>query len=266
MDRGFIWIAQNNSTTDYIDLSRRLAQSIKKFNKHNNVCIITNEKVDYEEFDKIIVLESDYSKEQEWKMNNEWQVFNSTPFKHSIKLEADMLFTENTDWWWNYLYQYNMVFSYYCRNYKDDIIKQTRYRQLFVQNNLPNIYNGLTYFRWSHEANTFYNLCRDITFNWDAVKEKCLINCHDKQPTTDVVYALANKILDPAQERSVKYDWFNFIHNKNFVNGLTQVYNNDQYLNPIKIDNKIYSGGHRISRVWHYHNNSLPEELKARIF
>ena len=84
MDRGFIWIAQNNTTTDYIDLSRRLAQSIKKFNKHNNVCIITNEKVDYKEFDKIIVLESDYSKEQEWKMNNEWQVFNSTPFKHSI--------------------------------------------------------------------------------------------------------------------------------------------------------------------------------------
>ena len=80
------------------------------------------------------------------------------------------------------------------------------------------------------------------------------------------MYALANKILDPAQERSVKYDWFNFIHNKNFVNGLTQVYNNDQYLNPIKIDNKIYSGGHRIARVWHYHNKSLPEELNARIF
>ena len=97
MDRGFIWFAQNNSTTDYIELSKHLARSIKKVNKHNKVCIITNETVDYKEFDKIVVLKEDYSKEQEWKLNNEWQVFNLTPFKHTIKLEADMLFTANTD-------------------------------------------------------------------------------------------------------------------------------------------------------------------------
>ena len=41
-------------------------------------------------------------KMQEWKLSNEWQVFNLTPFKHTIKLEADMLFTTNTDWWWNH--------------------------------------------------------------------------------------------------------------------------------------------------------------------
>ena len=266
MDRGFIWFAQNNSTTDYIKLSKHLAQSIKKVNKHNKVCIITNENVDYKEFDKVIVLENDYSKEQEWKMNNEWQVFGLTPFTHTIKLEADMLFTENTDWWWNYLHQHNMVFSYHCRCYRDTVIKQTPYRRLFVQNNLPDVYNGLTYFRRSLQANHFYNFCRDITLNWNTVKDKFLINCHDEQPTTDVVYALALKIQDPTQEWCVKYDWFNFMHNKSAVNGLTQAYNNDQYLNPIKIGNKIYSGGYRQSRVFHYHNKLLPEELNARIF
>ena len=46
MDRGFIWFAQNNSTTDYIELSKHLAQSIKKVNKHNKVCVITNENVE----------------------------------------------------------------------------------------------------------------------------------------------------------------------------------------------------------------------------
>jgi hypothetical protein len=37
MDKGYVWFALNNSTTDYIELSRELAKSIKKFNKHNKV-------------------------------------------------------------------------------------------------------------------------------------------------------------------------------------------------------------------------------------
>ena len=264
--RGYTWFALNNTTIDYVELSRHLATSIKKYNKHNQVCIITNKKIEYKEFDKIIVLKEDYSKEQEWKLNNEWQVFQLTPFKHTIKLEADMLFTANTDWWWNYLQQHNMVFSYHCRCYRDTIITNTPYRRLFETNNLPDVYNGLTYFRRSRQAQTFFGLCKDIMTNWPAVKNKFLVNCHDEQPTTDVVYALALKIQDPLCEKQIKYDWFNFMHNKSAVNGLTQAYNNDQYLNPIKIDNKIYSGGYRQSRVFHYHNKSLLEELNARIF
>ena len=266
MDRGFVWFAQNNSTTDYIELSRLLASSIKKRNKHNQVCIITDKAIEYKEFDKVIILKNDYSKEQEWKMNNEWQVFNLTPFKHTIKLEADMLFTENTDWWWNYLYQYNMVFSYHCRCYRDTTITRTPYRRLFERNNLPDVYNGLTYFRKSRQTQLFYNLCKDIMLSWPAIRNKFLINCHDEQPTTDIVYALALKIQDPLCEKQVKYEWFNFMHNKNAVNGLTQAYTNDQYLYPTQIDEKIYVGGHRQSRIFHYYNKLLPEELNARVF
>ena len=266
MDRGFVWFAQNNSTTDYIELSRLLASSIKKHNKHNQVCIITDKAVEYKEFDKVVILKNDYSKEQEWKMNNEWQVFNLTPFKHTIKLEADMLFTTKTDWWWNYLYQYDMIFSYHCRCYKDTTITRTPYRRLFERNNLPDVYNGLTYFRKSRPAQLFYNLCKDIMLSWPAIRNKFLINCHDEQPTTDIVYALALKIQDPLGEIQVKYEWFNFKHNKNAVNGLTQAYINDQYLYPTQIDEKIYVGGYRQSRIFHYYNKLLPEELNARVF
>ena len=57
MDRGYIWFALNNSTTDYIELSKRLAKSIKKYNKHNQVCIITDKPVEHEEFDHVVVLD-----------------------------------------------------------------------------------------------------------------------------------------------------------------------------------------------------------------
>ena len=59
-------------------------------------------------------------------------------------------------------------------------------------NDLPNVYNGLTYFRKSKQAQTFYNICKTITLNWEFVRDQILINCHDETPSTDVVYALAH--------------------------------------------------------------------------
>ncbi len=261
MDKGYVWFAQNNSTTDYIELSKHLAESIKKHNKHNKVCVITDEDVESELFDHVVVLEQDDSKEQEWKMNNEWQVFKLTPFTHSIKLEADMHFTANTDWWWNHLHQHDLVLSYHCRNYKDERIKESAYRELFETNDLPDVYNGLSYFRRSVKAEHFYRLCRTIIMNWKEISQNTLINCHDPEPTTDVVYALAMKTMDPLQEDKIDYEWFNFIHNKNAINGLSAIYNNDQYLNPVNVDNKTYVGGYRQDRIWHYHNKELNDKL-----
>ena len=261
MDKGYTWFALNNANTDYIELSRYLADSIKKHNKDASTCIITNEKVEYKEFDHVVVLQNDYSKEQEWKLNNEWQVFELTPFKHTIKLEADMLFTENTDWWWNYLCQNNMIFSYDCRNYKDELIKETLYRNLFKSNDLPNVYSALTYFRKSKEAQIFFNVCKDITLNWQKVRDKMLVNCHDQQPTTDVVYALALKIIDPLQIKEIRHDWFTMMHNKNNVNRISEAFKNDQYLYTMNVEGNLYSGCHRQSRVLHYHNKALAKEL-----
>ena len=36
MSKGFLWFAQNNDKTDYVELSIKLAESIKKHNKENN--------------------------------------------------------------------------------------------------------------------------------------------------------------------------------------------------------------------------------------
>jgi hypothetical protein len=212
------------------------------------------------------VLKHNDSADQEWKLNNEYKVFNLSPFTHTIKLEADMLFTQNTDWWWNYLWQNDQVFSYHCRNYKDEVVENSFYRKLFVKNNLPDVYNGLHYFRRSVKAKQFYDLCEAIIKNWPVVKEKVLIGCHDKQPTTDIVYALANKIQDPLQLDKKEYNWFKFMHNKHHINKLNTKFENDNYLYPLKIANKLYIGGYQQDRIVHYHNKKMLGELNARIF
>ncbi len=259
MDRGFVWFAINNSTTDYIEISRTLSKSIKKYNKHNKVCIITDKPIQEPLFDHVVVLKEDDSRQHEWKLHNEYKVFKLTPFTHTIKLEADMVFTQNTDWWWYYLWQHDQVFSYNCRSYKDDIVTDRYYRKLFTRNDLPNVYNGLHYFRRSIVAKNFYDICETITKNWEKIKTDVLIDCHDEQPTTDVVYALANKLQDPLQLKKIDYEWFKFMHNKQYINGVS--YDNDNYLNPIALVDRLYVGAHRQDRIVHYHNKKLREIL-----
>lgn len=263
MDRGYVWFALNNSTTDYIALSRTLAKSIKEVNRHNKVCVITDKPLEDELFDFVKVLKEDDSAGQEWKLNNEYKVFALTPFTHTIKLEADMLFTQNTDWWWNFLWQHDQVFSYNCRNYQDRVIVSSFYRKLFERNRLPDVYNGLHYFRRSVKAKQFYDICETIIKDWKTVKEKVLVNCHDEQPTTDVVYALANKIQDPLQNGKIDYEWFKFMHNKQHINGIGQQFDNDNFLYPLKVGHRLYMGGYRQSRIVHYHNKKLVGEFNG---
>lgn len=267
-NRGFIWIAQNNSTTDYVELSINLAKSIKRLCKENNIAIVVDKgtKVPLDLFDRVIPLEQDESKDIEWKLNNEYKVFDLSPWTHTIKLEADMLFTTSTDWWWNQLQQYNMVFSYHCRDYKDNVVKQSPYRKIFSKNYLPDVYSGLTYFRRSKFAMNHFVLCKAITKNWKYVKENILIDCHDENPTTDVVYALANKIMDPLQLDAVKLEWFNFVHNKYLLNVNTARYSDDSnYLYPQLIDHNVYIGGYKTDRIWHYHKKDLLKEINERV-
>ena len=76
MDKGYVWFALNNSTTDYIELSKGLAKSIKKVNQHNKVCVITDKPVEDELFDFVKVLKQDESADQEWKLSNEYKVYS----------------------------------------------------------------------------------------------------------------------------------------------------------------------------------------------
>lgn len=268
MSRGFLWFAQNNNTTDYAALSIALAKSIKTHSKINSVCVIVDEntKIQSEHVDTVIVLKQDDSKNQSAKFANEHKAFRLSPFTYTIKLEADMLFTSSTDEWWHHLCQHDLVFAVNCRNYRDDVIKKTPYRKLFYQNHLPNIYNGLTYFRRSERAMQFFKLCKDITENWTQVKNEFLINCHEQHPSTDIVYALAYRIMDPLQTQLIDYPWFKFIHGKPEINGAESMADQYNYFNPIQLHDRIYVAGRRLNRIWHYHDKKMIDILNDRIF
>ena len=83
IDRGFLTIAQNTDGVDYLRLAYAQAMSIKLTMPDSQYCVIvdksTNEQITDEQrlvFDHIRVLDEDYAKQDEWKLANEWQVFN----------------------------------------------------------------------------------------------------------------------------------------------------------------------------------------------
>jgi hypothetical protein len=68
---------------------------------------------------------------------------------------------------------------------------------VFDQNNLPDVYNAITYWRLSHTAREFFELVQKIFENWNQFRT--LLKFPDEHPSTDLVYAMAVQILGPEQ-------------------------------------------------------------------
>lgn len=222
--QGFFTIAQNSIDVDYLRLAYLQALSIKitmpgslyavAVDKATLACITEEHR---KIFDYIVTIENDEARDDEWKLRNEWQAFFLTPFRETIKLESDIVFTRSISHWWDAFRLKNIVLSQGCRDYYSKLSTDRTYRQLFDDNELPDVYNGLMYYRYTPEAAEFFWYARIIFQNWNAIKDT-LIKCHDEHPTTDVVYALAAKIVGVETCTIPGVDFINFTHMKSAIN------------------------------------------------
>ncbi len=211
--QGFLTFAINNSNTDYLRLAYLQALNIKATQKIKNVSVIVDQETllcvtdkHRRVFEHIIP-----TNKLENPFANEWHAWWLTPYKETVKLESDLLFTRSIDHWWDAFRLHEVCLSHGCRNYKQELSTVRKYRQVFDTNNLPDVYNGLMYFRYSETSKKFFNLARQIFENWTAIQQE-LKNC-DVPATTDLVYAIAAKLMDePCYNPSL--DFINFVHMK----------------------------------------------------
>lgn len=124
---------------------------------------------------------------------NDWQMFKLSPYRQTIKLEADMLCASPIDHWWTMFEHRDVVISQGCRTFYNTVSNDRRYRKIFDNNDLPDVYNAITYWRLSETARDFFALVRDIFTNW--AQYKTLLRYPEDHPSTDVVYAMAAKII-----------------------------------------------------------------------
>jgi len=219
--QGVLTVAANSSTVDYLELAYLQALNVKATQKIKSFAVI----VDTETYSLVkehhkkvfdYIIEAPTSTVGPYGL--EIQAFWLTPFKETLKLESDLLFTRSIDHWWTAFRYRNLVLSTGCKDYQQQPATSRRYRKLFDDNSLPDVYNGLMYFRYSQLTADFFRLASEIYNNWDIVKNT-LLNCRDDYPTTDVVYALTAAIIGTELCTLPSMDFINFVHMKPAING-----------------------------------------------
>jgi hypothetical protein len=206
VSKGFVIMAQG---LDYEKCASVLEMSIKKVMPDANVTIITTDMLPH----------GDQAPDTNWKLQNDWQVYEASPYDETIKLEADMIIPRNIDHWWDVLSVNDVVVCNKIRNFKQELSDCRVYRRLIDDNNLPDVYNAITYFKKSDKAEQFFGIVRDIFENWDQYKE--IIKCNPQEKcTTDWAYSLACHIMGVENTTLPNFDEFSMIHMKQWVNGM----------------------------------------------
>ena len=223
--KGYLILAQNNNSDDYVRMAYVLALSIKTSQKEVTSVSLITDVVDavpdhYKTvFDHIIEIPwYDDALESEWKIENRWKIYHITPYEETVLLDADMIFLTNVDNWWNYLNtNYDLFITTAVLTYRNETVTNRYYRRAFIDNNLPNTYSAFTYFKKSQLAEEFWTLVEIIAKNWQVFYSKYLSGFKPMYRSMDVVFALAAKILDIEDQITTKFDYPTFVHMKSRV-------------------------------------------------
>lgn len=258
--RGYVIIAQNTANVNYIDCADALAISIKLANPNASVTLISNDVSMCSEFDHVIELPyGDLAPNSDWKLINDWQVYEASPYEETIKLEADMIVNTNLDYLFDVLNIKDVCVCTSIRNYKQEISDSRFYRKFIDDNKLPDVYNAITYFKKSPFAEQFFKNVRFVFENWNEVIKNYRTNINE-QPTTDWVYSIVCSIMGEENTTIPDIDGFSFIHMKQYINNLIS----DDWTNELVYEMTFPIRVQKIPQLYtfHYHVKNFSKEFK----
>lgn len=261
MSRGYVIIAQNTTDVDYVYCAETLAMSIRNVMPYADITLISDDVDDSKYFDKVVALPyGDLAKDSKWKLINDWQVYDASPYDETIKLEADMIVPRNIDYWWDVLSLKDVVVSTHIRDFKGNLSDCMVYRRFIENNKLPNTYNSITYFKKSETAQRFFNIVRDVFEYWPDYRG-LLQSKIDEEVSTDWAYSLACHIIGIEHTTLPMFDNMSMVHMKQFINN---THTEDW------TDSLIYEISKECLRVntipqyhpFHYHVKSFSKKLR----
>ena len=187
-EQGYVIVAVNSDTVDYLDCAKMLATTIRYWDPSARICLVTDSSYAHPIYDhhRQLVPEAN-------PFANDAQLFRLTPFRETIKLEADMFVVSPIAHWWDQFRHRDVVISTGCRDWQDRMSTARNYRRVFDVNHLPDVYNAVTYWRRSETAKEFFGWVSNIFANWTEFRK--LIKFSDETPSTDLVYAMAAEIM-----------------------------------------------------------------------
>jgi len=222
--QGFVTFAVNSLETNYLELAYLQCLNVKATQEQNSYAVIvdeaTNKLVTAQHrrvFDYVIVM-GDISHIFGIPFGYEAMVNHYTPFKETIKLESDLLFTQSIDHWWTAFRLKNVCLSTGAKNFTGVRSTVRKYREALDANSLPDVYNGLMYFRYSRESTDFFSVANSVFHNWVMISQE-LRQFDTIVPSTDVVYSITAEIMGRETVTMPSMDFINFVHMKSGFNG-----------------------------------------------
>lgn len=192
IDCGYLIIAKTSESVDYLACARVLAKSLRLYHPQAHITLATDGAETDPVFD--LVRGFHYDVDPANPFAADWQAYWVSPYHETIKLEADMIITAPIDHWWQYLQLRDVVVANGCYDFRGDLATSRKYRKIFDANDLPDLYNGITYWRKTRLSQDFFSLCSFIFANWAEFSKNLTLGAQDTG-TTDLVYACAAKIL-----------------------------------------------------------------------
>ena len=220
--RGHLIFAQN-SDVDYVRQAYALALSIKHRNKVNQTCLMTTDIVpdEYKKvFDYIVEIPwGDQAIDELWKIQNRWKMIYASPFDETIAYDSDMLLFSSNDYWWNLFSKKDIVLTKTVVDYRGNPITNSALRKSFYENDLPDLYFGIHYFKKTKRAYEFYRWLETIIKNWKYFYDEYTPKHSQIFCSFDVSASIVTKILDAESEFTLDTAVPSFVHMKKELQG-----------------------------------------------
>lgn len=261
MTKGFVLLAEG---TDYVTQAALCAMSLKASGNKYPVTLLTCDEVPtkYKSlFENILDIPWYVKTDSVFKTENRWKIYHASPYDQTIVLDTDVLVLQDLEFWWNFLETYDLYYIDKVYTYRKELVNDTHYRKAFIANKLPNLYNGIHYFKKSELAHEFYKWVELVSNNWELFYGQYCKEYYPKQASMDVTVAIVTKILELDNTiTNKKYPYPYFVHMKPKIQGWKkQVPNSWQkkvgtYLTD---DLKLKIGNHLQDTIFHYTENDF---------
>jgi len=273
VSKGFIVLAQNTGSVNYVKQAYALALSIKNTQTEvTDISIVTNDPVppQYQHvFDNIIEIPwGDLASHNDWKIENRWKIFHVSPYDETIVLDTDMLFLDDISRWWEYCSNSNLKFCSTIKNYKDEVITtDLHHRKTFINNNLPNPYVALYYFKKSDLALEFFKVLEFIVKNWEFCSKTITTKNPQKWLSIDLATAMAIDIMGIEEQVIDPCSPMEFVHMKPAIQGWSPAPSSWQNVVSFNFENGVMLvGNYRQQFLFHYvEKDFLTDQLLAKL-
>lgn len=270
MSKGFIILAQNTKTVDYIQQAYALALSIKHSQQEKSISLITNDTVPkkYQAlFDQIIPIPWEDT-DSRFRAENRWKIYHVTPYDETMVLDTDMLLLEDVSEWWSYCSNYDIKFCSRVKNYKLDTIVDTFHRKTFISNNLTNPYFGLHYFKKNQAAFEFYKILEFVITHWEFCRGTFAPLDPQEWLSMDLAAAIAIEISGLQDQAVDKTSPLEFIHMKTPIQGWQPIPSSWQDTVPFLLNKKgeLIVGNIKQDKLFHYvEKNFITDDIIKKL-